>query len=289
VNGPIRLELSNTSGTVSISGSVDGKVYVHADIRASGMSAGDSRQRLDEIVSNPPIEQRSDTIRIGKDLPGVRNLTISYTIEVPRDTEVVTTVVSGSQTVHDVRGPVKAEATSGSIRVEHVTRSAQLSTVSGSIAADDIGDDLRASSTSGTVTISNIKGDVEVRSVSGSAQVAKPTGRVEANTSNGAINIQGATNDVKARSTSGGVTVQGNPAAASHWDLRTVSGRVQVVVPPAANFRLSAEAVSGQIKTDIPIVIEEQSKHSLRAHAGTGGARVEVHTVSGEIRVRASQ
>jgi hypothetical protein len=31
--------------------------------------------------------------------------------------------------------------------------------------------------------------------------------------------------------------------------------------------------------------VEEQGKHSLRAHMGSGGGRVEVHTVSGEIRI----
>jgi DUF4097 and DUF4098 domain-containing protein YvlB len=63
---------------------------------------------------------------------------------------------------------------------------------------------------------------------------------------------------------------------------------VQLGVPSNANFRFSAEAVSGQIKTDVPIVIEEQGKHSLRARMGNGGGRVEVHTISGEIRVSAS-
>jgi hypothetical protein len=63
---------------------------------------------------------------------------------------------------------------------------------------------------------------------------------------------------------------------------------VQLGVPSDANFHLSAEAVSGEIKADVPIIIEEQGKHSLRARMGNGGGRVEVHTVSGEIRVRAS-
>jgi hypothetical protein len=63
---------------------------------------------------------------------------------------------------------------------------------------------------------------------------------------------------------------------------------VQLGVPSTANFHLSAEAVSGQITTEVPIVIEEQGKHSLRARMGNGGGRVEVRTISGEIRVRAS-
>jgi DUF4097 and DUF4098 domain-containing protein YvlB len=67
--------------------------------------------------------------------------------------------------------------------------------------------------------------------------------------------------------------------------LNTVSGTVGLGIPKDANFHLSAEAVSGQIRADVPIIIEEQGKHSLRARVGNGGARVEVHTVSGEIRV----
>jgi DUF4097 and DUF4098 domain-containing protein YvlB len=67
--------------------------------------------------------------------------------------------------------------------------------------------------------------------------------------------------------------------------LKTVSGSVQTYVPANSNFRFSAEAISGEIRADIPIVIEEQGKHSLRAHIGSGGGRIEVHTVSGEIKV----
>ena len=88
-----------------------------------------------------------------------------------------------------------------------------------------------------------------------------------------------------AHSVSGRVYVQGNPGEQGYWNLRTASGGVQISIPPSANFHLSAEAVSGQIRTDVPIVVEEQGKHSLRARLGSGGGRVEVRTVSGEIRV----
>ncbi len=56
-------------------------------------------------------------------------------------------------------------------------------------------------------------------------------------------------------------------------------------MPANSSFRFAAEAISGEIRADIPIVIEEQGKHSLRAHIGNGGGRMEVHTVSGEIQV----
>ena len=68
VTAPIRLELANASGDVSITGSGDNQVHVHAQVRSSGMGFDNPQKRLDDVVNNPPIEQRGDTIRIGKDL-----------------------------------------------------------------------------------------------------------------------------------------------------------------------------------------------------------------------------
>ena len=288
VAGPLRLELTNASGDVDITGSADGKVHVHGDVRASGMGFGDPRKRLDETLANPPIEQKGDTIRIGKKMSGLRHLSIAYTIQVPHDTEVSATVASGAQAVRRVRGPVKVQAASGSIRVEQIDRDAQLTTVSGSVSASDVGDDVRISTASGSVRVSDSKGDVRINALAGTIQVLRPGGRVEADTASGAVDIQGASKDVKAHAASGRVTVQGNPGANGYWELKTVSGSVLLIVPASANFHLSAEAVSGEIRTDIPIMIEEQGKRVLRARMGSGGARVDVQTVSGEIRVSGS-
>ena len=288
VTAPIRLELANASGDVSITGSADNQVHVHADVRSSSMGFDSPQKRLDEVVGNPPVEQKGDTIRVGKDLSKIHNVSIAYTIEVPHDTELSTQVASGSLDISNVRGPVKVDSASGSIKVNGVERQTTLNTLSGSIEAENIGDDLRASSASGSVTASKIKGDVRISALSGGTQIIGPGGRVDADTASGTVEVTGATRDVKAHAVSGTVTVQGNPGDTSYWDLKTGSGVVHLGVPTDANFRLSAEAVSGQIKTDVPIVIEEQGKHSLRARMGNGGGRVEVHTISGEIRVSAS-
>ncbi len=285
VNGPTRLELTNASGDVDITASADGKVHVRGEVRASGFGFDNPQKRLDDTLADPPIEQRGDTIRIGKEMSRMRNISIAYTILVPRDTEVSATVASGAQTIRGVRGPIKVQAASGSIRVEKIERDVQLTTASGSVSATDVGNDLRVSSASGSVTVSGVKGDVRVNALSGVIRVSGPGARVEADTASGEVEIQGAASDVKAHAASGRVSVQGNPGADSYWELKTVSGTVQLGVPASANLHLSAEAVSGEIRTDIPIVIEEQGKHSLRAHMGSGGGRVDVHTVSGEIRV----
>jgi DUF4097 and DUF4098 domain-containing protein YvlB len=289
VSGPIRLELSNVAGDVAIVGSADGKVHVHGDVHVSGFGFGNPQKRLDEIMASPPIELKGDTLRIGKDTSRLHNVAISYSVEVPRATEVSSTSVSGSQSVRNVRGPVLAESVSGAVHGQDIGREVKLASTSGTVTAENCGDDVRATSISGSVTVTNAKGDVLAHSVSGNVEVRNPGGRVDANTSSGTVDVRDADGDVKAHATAGRVNVHGNPSGNSYWDLKTVSGTVDISVPSTASFHLSAGAVTGQISAQIPIMIEEQGKHSLRAHMGDGGGRVEIHTVSGAIELQGAQ
>src|SRR6202165_4960704 len=96
VSAPIRLELTNASGDVDISGSADGKVHVRGEVRASGFGFDNPQKRLDDPLANPPIEQRGDTIRIGKEMSRTRNASIAYTIQAPHESGVRATVASGA-------------------------------------------------------------------------------------------------------------------------------------------------------------------------------------------------
>jgi DUF4097 and DUF4098 domain-containing protein YvlB len=287
VSGATRLELANGSGSVRITGGADRKVHIHGDVTA-GSFLGSAKDELQKVLNNPPIEQHAGTIRIGKDFSGFRNTSISYTIEVPQETEISIKVASGSQEIKNVRGPVDIEAASGAVRVESVDRTVQIRSASGSIHVQNLGDDARMTSASGSIEVSTAKGDIRAHALSGTITIKSPGGRVDAETASGSVQVYGANNDVKASSASGGVTVQGNPSGNSYWHLRTASGSVDVSVPRDAGFHLSAEAISGRIRTDLPIVIEDQDKHSLRARIGTPGGRVEIRTASGGIHVQPS-
>lgn len=286
VSGPIRLDLSNASGSVRVSGSTDTKVHIHGDIRAHGFLFNNPEKQAHQLSENPPIEQRPDIIRVGKELSTLNGVAIEYTIELPRNSEVTTSVASGAQTISDLQGPVKVNTASGSVAVNKIEKSVQVNSASGSISAQDLGDDFHATSASGSITVNDVKGDVRVHVVSGSANITAPGARVEAGTTSGTVNITGAANDVSASSVSGRVSVRGNPSGNSYWNLKTTSGSVDVSVPRSANFHLSARAVSGDINAAIPIIIEDQDKHSLRARVGNAGGRVEIHTVSGGIKLQ---
>src|SRR5215467_11477573 len=134
VSGPIRVELASASGAVRIDASPDGKVHIHGEVNA-GSFLGSPKEELQKVIGAPPIEQRGSLVRIGKDVASFRNTSISYTIEVPRDTELSVSAASGSEEVKNVRGPVNVTSASGEIRVENVERSVTVKSASGSIHA----------------------------------------------------------------------------------------------------------------------------------------------------------
>lgn len=288
VSGPVRLELSNGSGNVEIRGTGEGKVHISGKVTAGWSLFGGSDKNIQDVVANPPIEQHADVIRIGKNSSWTKNVSIEYTIEAPRDTEIDAGVASGGLTIDNVRGPVKASSASGYVHVYRVERDTSVSAASGAIDVDSIGGVLRVSSASGDVKLADVKGDLKVTAASGSIRISKPGDRVDASAASGSVEVSGVTNDLKVHAISGSVNVTGDPSGNRLWELKTVSGSVDIRVPPNASFLLFAEATSGNIRTNLPVILEEQSKHSLRAHVGSSSGRIEVHTVSGEINVRGS-
>jgi DUF4097 and DUF4098 domain-containing protein YvlB len=288
VSGHVRLELNNGSGNVEIRGSGDGAVHIRGTVTPGGswnVFAG-SQKSVQEVAANPPIEQHDSTIRVGNNASATRNVSIEYQIEVPKDTEVDGNVASGGITVDNVKGPVKANSASGYVHVYRVALDAQISAASGSIDVRTIGGTLRVNSASGNIEINDVKGDVKATAASGSISIKHPGDRVDVSSASGSLEIIGATNDLKAHAISGALSVSGNPGANRLWELKSVSGPVEIRVPTNASFLLSAEAISGDIRTGIPVILEEQNKHSLRAHVGDSSGRIEVRTVSGGIDLR---
>ena len=288
VSGPVRLELNNGSGNVDIRGSADGKVHITGKVTAGWSVFGGSEKNIQEVVDNPPLEQKDNTVRIGKNNYNLRNISIEYKIEVPRDTEIDAGVASGGITMNNIRGPVRASSASGYIHVYQVERDTQLNAASGEIDVKGIGGVLHVNSASGDIRLADVKGELKASAASGAIRITNAGDRVDASSASGSIEVSGASNDLMVHAISGSINVAGDPSASRYWDLKSVSGSVDIRVPTNASFLFTAETTSGDIRTNIPVVLEEQGKHSLRAHIGSASGRVEVHTVSGGVDVQGS-
>lgn len=286
VTGPVRLELQNGSGSVQINAGEAGQVRIHGEVRVHAWSLENAQRQVAEIVKNPPIEQQGNLIRIGSETERMRSATVSYTIVVPVETELQTTVGSGRLDVRGVHGPAKLATGSGAINAENIREDVQATAGSGGIRLANVEGEVRATTGSGSITLNQIGGEVRAQTGSGRITIEEPGGRVTAKTGSGGVTVNGAAADLRASTGSGHVTIEGNPAPNCYWELHAGSGGVEIGVPVSASFRLYARASSGRIETGIPMVIEERSKRELRARIGSGAARVEVHSGSGSVQIR---
>jgi DUF4097 and DUF4098 domain-containing protein YvlB len=288
VDGPVRLEVTTGSGKIVIRHGAPGGVRIHGDVRASGFLLGRDERAAQDVAANPPVEQVGNLISVGESRRprGLRNVSISYTIETPEDTRIQAKSGSGGVEVEGVRGPAQIAVGSGAAQVVNIGDDVALTVGSGSCRVGHVAGRVTFTVGSGTATFEDLGDEIRGQSGSGSMEIDRPRGRVNVKSGSGPIRISGAAQDVRAATGSGGLDIQGNPAVGTFWDLNASSGNITLTVPGDASFALTAQTASGSIRTDVPISIEEESRRSLRARVGRGEASVTLRTGSGGIQLR---
>ena len=283
VNGPVRLELQTGAGKARITAGPAATVHIQGTFRLRGWSWENAQRRVAEATKSPPIEQDRNLIRVG--FHGPHDIEVDYTIEVPAETEMRATGGSSDLDVSGVRGPVTLTTGSGQITAEQITGDVHVTTGSGEVRLADIQGRAEISTGSGDLKLSRMRGEIRIGTGSGDIRIDQPGATVTAKTGSGDVHLAEASGDVRVRTGSGDVTVDGIPSSGAYWELQTSSGNVTLHVPPSASFRFHAHSKSNRIQCDVPLVVEEQSRHEWRARLGEGSARVEVQTTSGEIHL----
>ena len=288
VDGPVRLEILAGSGRIVVRGGTPGVVHIHGEVRGGGLSMQGGLRWIEEVAANPPVEQAGNSIRIGRRLPDplFTWASISYTVETPADTELKAKNGSGGIEVSGVKEPLTLAAGSGGVTVENAGDNIDLKVGSGGARATHVGGKVTFECGSGRVALEDVREEIRGSSGSGEIRIDRAQGRVNVHTGSGGIYVSGAAQDVRAGTGSGNLEVNGNPAPDAFWDLGTRSGRIELTVPAGASFSLSAQTRSGNVQAGLPIMIEEQTRRTLRARVGDGRAHVQLQTSSGNIRIQ---
>jgi hypothetical protein len=287
VDGPVRLDIVSGSGKIVVHGGAPGVVHIHGEVRGGGFTLAGESRRAEEMAANPPIEQSGNSIRIGRRFgePIFSWVTISYTVETPTDTELKAKNGSGGIEVSGIKEPATLSSGSGSLQVENAGDDLSLTVGSGGARVSHVGGKVSFQCGSGSVALEDVREEIRGSTGSGNIRIDRAQGRVNVHTGSGEIRVNGTTQDVRAAAASGNVEVSGNPAPEAFWDLGTKSGRIELTVPAGASFSLTARTSSGSVQAGLPIMIEEQSRRTLRARVGEGRAHVNLQTSSGSIRI----
>jgi hypothetical protein len=252
VNGPVDLDVRTGSGSIDVRTGTTGEVRVIGRIKAHRgfWNSSGAEERVRRIEASPPIVQSGNSIRIGEfpDNDMSRNVSISYEITLPADTNLRSRTGSGSQRIDSLTGRVEAQTGSGSIRLGRIGGAAVATTGSGSI------------------------------------EVLGAGGGLTARTGSGSIEANGVAGGLRANTGSGRVSIQGTPT--SDWAIQTGSGSIDVRLPADASFDLNARTGSGSLSTSHPIEMRgEISRRHLQGRVRGGGPRLDVSAGSGSIRL----
>jgi len=132
---------------------------------------------------------------------------------------------------------------------------------------------------------------VDAGSVSGDVSIDGAHGDVNASSVSGDITLSHLhANSVKANSVSGDVEVRVDELLGrGDFTFHSVSGDVVLEVPRDFGADLSMTTVSGDIDSDFPITVGgsgRMNRRNVEARIGAGGRRLDVSTVSGDLRLK---
>jgi len=263
VNGPVRLEVQTGSGSVHVVRGDGQRVVVVAHIR------GRSEDRVRAIELNPPVVQNGNEIEIGKlSREAQRDVSISYEVHAPQQTELQASSGSGNVVVADLDGPVRASSGSGSLTLSGVQH------------------ELSADTGSGNVHITRAGGALTTRAGSGEVSVDGAAAAVEARTGSGSIELNGIHADLTARTGSGNIRAAGDLPSGHRWNLEAGSGSIELDLPTTTAMEVSAHTGSGTVTTSLPITMTGTvNRHDLHGVVGSANAHLNAATGSGNIRI----
>ena len=120
--------------------------------------------------------------------------------------------------------------------------------------------------------------------VNGGVEITELTGDVNAASVNGDVNAEELSGEVHLSTVNGDVMLA-SVKAHDEIELSSVNGSVTLYLPKNVNAKLSASTVHGDIRGDLGHGVTHAGS-SMDAVLGTGGPRIELGTVNGDIRIR---
>ena len=186
---------------------------------------------------------------------------------------------------------VDVEGFQATISVTGVTGSVTAETVNGSITQAGAARRVELQSVNGDIQASNGSGRIKAEAVNGSVVVRDGSGDLEASTVNGKLHVIGGSYDrAELESVAGTVRFEAALSGRATLSIETVSAPVELLLPAGISAEFSVSSFSGRISNELGPAAEKRGKWTpqteLAFTTGSGGARVSVETLSGNIGIR---
>ena len=259
------VEVSNVQGSVTITTWDKNEVELIAELE----SAKDELE-FEATERNVRIEVERPNGKYGRDDEDDAYLTL----RVPSRARLIVDTVSAEIGVTGARGEQSLESVSGEVRTQAFDAPVRATSVSGEV----------------TVTGNGGKAGVTTENVSGTSTVTGIRGNYHGEVVSGEINaVIAAAQQLELSSVSGDISLQAELTPTARVEMGSVSGMITLKIKAPVNADFDIESFSGDIENCFGQKARDTSKYApgseLNFTQGSGGARVEIETLSGEISV----
>jgi DUF4097 and DUF4098 domain-containing protein YvlB len=224
---------------------------------------------------------------------------------------VIVTGRSGDTAVRQTGGDVSVESHGGDVtitgaggvaRISGSGNEVEVSDVKGVVTVDgEFAGPLRFSklpkgihfvSNRSDMSVGNLAGRMEVGL--GDTTVTDASGELTLTTNKRDISLENVTGRIHVENRGGNVTVRLSQAPAEPIDISNHSGDIEIAMPAKSSFEVSARAQNGEIESEFAdlsskIVKERNRDAVLEGSSGAKGAKLQLLTVYGTIRLRKGQ
>jgi DUF4097 and DUF4098 domain-containing protein YvlB len=254
------VEIDNPAGSIHVIGWDKNEVAVTGTLGARaeglGFSGGAHRTTIDVETEGNPHGVRSD-----------------LKIQVPAGSRLEIEGFASTIRIEGVNGPVQAETVNGSISMTGGSKDVELQSVNGSVEVTSPATRVHAEAVNGSVTVRNASGEVTASTVNGTLTV-----------------IGGTFTRAQLETVSGQIMFEGSLGKSSTLNAESVSGSVELALPANVSADFSISSFSGDIQNELGPPPQKASRWTsekeLSFSTGSGGAKVTVETLSGNIRLR---
>lgn len=264
ITEPIELDLTMATGKVFVNGSAGDQLIVEAVKRIRAVD----REEAEEVADH--IE-----IRVDQDGSAISVKTNYLKLGARRKSFWNKLFGGGEDSYGDVDYYLTLPATK-TLSIKAMSAEIDVANVEAAIEIENASGHTHAEFLLGPITVRQPTGPIELQWVEGDVRVHSSSGRISITQMRGSLDLVSRTGDVFVK------TELDSPR---DFFVETETGHIEVVVPEMASGTLQIDTEAGEISTEVPIAIISNARHSLVGEFGTGGPRITLTSLSGDVTV----
>lgn len=182
--------------------------------------------------------------------------------------------------------PLSISTHAGDVRIEGSEAAVSVESVAGEVTLTGGRGIVSITAVSGDVVVRQARGNLAINAINGDIDLSTSSGAVTAESVNGDITLRSVSSDaVQAESVNGSISFGGPVLPRGRYRLTTHNGDVTIGMAANTNATVTVNSYQGDFESTLPVRVSGSLDKRFTFVLGTGGARVELESFQGTVRI----